>query len=142
MVQDYTAANTFTPRPLTTTGTYRFEVDVRDASATSSYDATASQSYFVSGCTAATLTPSTPSPHRRGDSIELTATASCPATPAFRFLVRAPGGAWRTVQDYSASNVFAWVPRAAGTYALEVDVRDHGATTAYEAVSDITYSVD
>jgi YXYXY domain-containing protein len=141
MVQDFATANTFTAKPLATSGIFKFEVDARDASATSSYDATASRSYLVAGCHAATLQASPPSPHVRGASIELTAAASCPTTPAYRFLVRPPGGSWRTVQDYSASGQFSWTPRAAGTYSLEVDVRDQGATAAYEAVSDLTYTV-
>jgi len=141
MVQEYGAGNTFTSKPLGATGTYKFEVDVRDASSAQSYDATTTGTYTVAGCAGATLTPSTPSPHRRGASIELTATATCPAAPAFRFLVRAPGGSWRVVQDYSANRVFAWTPDRAGTYSLEVDVRDQGATAAYEAVSNLTYTV-
>ncbi|HEV8597228.1 MAG TPA: hypothetical protein VGR23_05860 [Candidatus Dormibacteraeota bacterium] len=47
----------------------------------------------------------------------------------------------RIVRDYSTSNTFGWTPSTAGTYALEVDVRDQGATSSYERVSNIFYTI-
>ena len=60
----------------------------------------------------------------------LTATATCPGTANYRFLVN--GG---VVQGYGPANTFAWSTTglAQGTYSLEVDVRDQGSGGGYEA---------
>jgi len=55
--------------------------------------------------------------------------------------VRTPGGSWRIVRDYSTASTFGWTPATAGTYSLEVDVRDQGATAGYETVANISYGV-
>jgi len=53
--------------------------------------------------------------------------------------VRTPGGSWRIVRDYSTASTFGWTPATAGTYSLEVDVRDQGATAVYETVANATF---
>jgi hypothetical protein len=47
------------------------------------------------------------------------------------------------VQDYSASNTFAWTPTAfdVGAYTLEVWVRNFGSPAAYDAWSDTTFTI-
>ena len=47
------------------------------------------------------------------------------------------------MQDYSASSAYSWntVGMALGSYGLEVDVRDQGATAAYERVGNLSYSL-
>ncbi|HEY3195179.1 MAG TPA: triple tyrosine motif-containing protein, partial [Candidatus Dormibacteraeota bacterium] len=78
-------------------------------------------------------------PH--GTTVTLTATSTCPGPqPVYRFWIKAPGGGWTIVQDYSTSNTFTWVtPATPGTYYLEVDVRNLGGTDTYEKVANITY---
>jgi Cysteine-rich secretory protein family len=141
MRQDYSASNTFAWSGTGQAGTYGIEVDVRDQLASVSYDTVRNITYVVTGCTAATLaaTPANSAP--RGTAVSLAATATCPGTPTYKFWIKAPGGAWTAAQQYSTSSTYAWMPTSAGTYYLEVDVRDQGAKDAYEKVSNLTYVV-
>jgi hypothetical protein len=61
-------------------------------------------------------------------------------TPEYRFWVRAPGGSWTIVQDYGTSSTFSWTPSAAGTYQIEVDIRNHGSSASYETVANLTFA--
>jgi len=148
IVQDYTAAmnmvGTFSwAPPAGARGTYRFEVDVRDASRSSvAYDRVANMSYTIGDCIAAGISTSPASPSNPGTAVTLSGSAVCPGTPAYRFWIRAPGGVWKIVQDYSSTSTYAWTAGAAfGTYALEVDVRNAGSTLAYAAVANASYRV-
>jgi hypothetical protein len=53
--------------------------------------------------------------------------------------VRAPGGAWQIARDYSTTSGLTWFPTVAGTYGLEVDVRNQNATSSYEVVWNLTF---
>ena len=141
MVQDYSPAKAYSWTPPSKVGVYKFEVDVRDSSQNSAYDAIANTAFTVTGCTSAKLSISRPAPQRRGTTITLSASANCPGTAMYRFWVRSQGGPWRTVRDYSPRSTFVWTPAAAGTYELEVDVRDQRSSAAYEAVSNLAYRV-
>jgi hypothetical protein len=136
--QDYGTANTFTWTGTGLGGAYGVEVDVRDQSETVSYDAVKNANYLLNGCTAASLSANPPTA-AHGSSVALTAIASCPGTPTYRFWAKAPGGIWTVIQDYGTSNTMSWIPAAAGTYSLEVDVRDQGGTDTYEKVNNIPY---
>jgi len=120
-------------------GTVYFGVWVRDASSLSTVDAFASTA--VTGCAAAALSAAPASPQVHGTQVVLTGGATCLGTPEYRFWVRAPGGSWTIVQDYSPASTFTWTPATAGTYQLEVDVRDHGAGATYETVANISFVV-
>jgi len=141
MVQDYGAATTHLWSQTGLVGSYGVEVDVRDASETTVYDVVANGVYMVNGCSAAGLTANPPNTAAHGTTITLTGSSTCPATPTYRFCIRAPGGAWQVVQDYGTGNAFMWTPATAGSYSLEVDVRDQNATDSYEKVANITYLV-
>ena len=141
IVQDYSPATTHVWAQTGLAGSYALEVDIRDASESTPYDRVFNLTYVVNGCSAASISANPSSPQARGTAITLTGGATCPGTATYRFWVRAPGGAWRIARDYSTSNTFAWTPASAGTYYLEVDVRDQNATATYEAVSNITYGV-
>src|SRR5438045_8232579 len=68
-------------------------------------------------------------------------TRGCP-TPQYRFWISPPGQLWSIVQDYSATNTYAWTTTgAAGTYRLEVDVRDQTSSVSYEKAANITYTL-
>jgi N-acetyl-anhydromuramyl-L-alanine amidase AmpD len=142
VAQNYSASNTFNWNASGAPGTYRIEVDVRDANSTASYDAVNWLSYALAGCTAAHLTTDKTSPQLTGTaSVTLTGTPTCPATADYRFWIRPPGGSWTVVQNYSSSANYTWntASLAPGTYSLEVDVRDHGSTSSYEAVYNATF---
>jgi hypothetical protein len=143
IVQDYSSTSTYNWSSPSTgaTGTYRLEVDVRNAGEVVAYDRVANITYALTGCAVAGLTASPVSPGKSGATVQLTASATCPGTPTYRYWVRAPGDRWRIYQEYPSSNTFNWntIGAAYGTYALEVDVRDQGATDAYEVVFNTTY---
>jgi hypothetical protein len=141
MVQDYSAATTHSWPQTGLAGSYSLEVDVRDASESTVYDAVANGTYVVNGCSAAGLSANPPNTAGHGTTITLTATSTCPGTATYKFWIKAPGGSWTVVQPYGLGNTFSWTPATAGTYSLEVDVRDQGGTDSYEKVANITYSV-
>jgi P2-related tail formation protein len=139
IVQAYGTTNTFSwntsGRPA---GTYSLEVDVRNQGSTLGYETYAIRSFTLAGCTAATLSATPSGSAKTGTTVTLTATATCPGTPEYRFLVGST-----VVQAYSTTNTFAWdtTGRTAGGYQLEVDVRDQGSGSGYEAWSIITYTL-
>ena len=136
MKEDYSATNTFSwDTSGLRAGTYGIEVDVRDASSSAAYDHVANLTYALSGCTAASLGASPSASAAAGTTVVLTATAACPGTSTYRFLVNGV-----VVQDYGTTNTFSWntTGKATGSYQLEVDVRDQGAG-GYQAWSIIAY---
>jgi hypothetical protein len=146
MVQDYGTANTYTWTQTGLAGTYKTEVDVRDASESTAYDVVFNLTYVVSGCTAAALTANPANTAARNATVTFTASATCLGTPTYKFWIKAPNGAWTVVQNYSTSNTFSWTSTsspintsAPGTYLLEVDIRNQGGTDSYETVKGITY---
>src|SRR4029077_5630539 len=82
IVQDYSAITTFTWRSSGGAGSYRFEVDVRDATEGTVYDVVANATYVLqsaSACTAAVLTEMPTSPGGTGTSVTLGGSSStCP----------------------------------------------------------------
>ncbi|HEV2035670.1 MAG TPA: hypothetical protein VGU71_16005 [Candidatus Dormibacteraeota bacterium] len=146
IVQDYSPTNTFVWKTPATglKGIYRIEADFRDASSSIDHDAAANTTYTLNACTVAGLTASPPSPaYAPGQSggITLTGTSTCPGTATYKFWVLPPGGSWTVLRDYLTSNTYSWnvLSLPAGTYGLEVDVRDQGATDTYEVVHNIQY---
>jgi N-acetylmuramoyl-L-alanine amidase/Y_Y_Y domain len=142
MVQNYGASSTYnwnTSR--LAPGTYSLEVDVRDRGSSAAYETVATTTFTLGRCISASMTPDKASPQPVGTTITFTGSATCVGTPQYRFWVKAPGGAWTIAQDYGSSNTFAWntAGNSAGTYQLEVDVRNAGSTAIYEAVSNSTY---
>jgi hypothetical protein len=143
MVQDYSAGSTFTWNTNGyAAGAYGVEVDVRDQSSSASYDHVANIAYTLGGCTSAHLATDKASPQQTGATILLTASAACPGTAEYRFWV-GRDGMWTIVQDFGASNTFSWntTGKLQGTYGLEVDVRDHGSTSVYEAVANVYFTL-
>src|SRR2546423_13580262 len=76
--------------------------------------------------------PGKAAPQPPGGAILVPGSATCPATPEYRFLV---GGV--VVQNYSTANTYTWNTsgKPFGTYQLEVDVRAQGSTVGYDAWS-------
>jgi hypothetical protein len=142
IVQDYTNGSpTFVWTGSSTPGLFRFEVDARQSNETVPYDAVALISYQVNGCTGTSITANPHSPQLPGGSVVVSGTPTCPGTPTYRFWVKAPGGSWQVKQEYSSNATFTWntAGLAIGTYGLEIDVRDQGASSAYEATANMTY---
>src|SRR5919109_3678905 len=121
-------------------GTYTESVHVRDATSSASYDAYLSPpaTYILSAgaaCTSVTETASPASPQNLGASVKFTATASSCPNPTYEFWLLAPGGGWAVTQAYGTANTWTWntTGLAAGTYTLNVYVRQNGSTTDPEA---------
>jgi hypothetical protein len=103
-----------------------------------------SQISYVGGpCTAAGISALPASPHAASGTTVVTGTATCPGIANFRFWVRTPDGVWTMRQDYTATNTFNWNINglAAGSYGLEVDVRNQGDTVVYDKVANLTYQI-
>ena len=139
VVQNYGPSNQYTWTQTGTIGSYALEVDVRSAGSTAAYDDVDNLTYVTTGCSAASISANPASPQPHGAAITLGGSATCLGTPTFRFWVRPAGGAWAIARDYSTSSSFTWTPATAGTYYLEVDVRDQNANASYEAVSNTTF---
>jgi hypothetical protein len=121
------------------------EVDVRDASETTSYDAVSNLTFTLTGCTVAGLTGAPPSPSVTGaGDVVLTATSTCPRAATYRFWILDAGGThWSIVQDFSTTATYTWkaANQRMGTAKIEVDVRDQGSLEVYEAVTQgLTYT--
>jgi hypothetical protein len=144
IVQDYGAANSYALTATGAAGTYRAEVDVRDATSTAPYDHVANSAYVLTACGGARLATSMPTPQPVGSIIVLNGSASCLAAPTYRFWVRPPGGAWVIARDYSTAATYSWntTGLARGVYGLEVDARDQGSTAPYETVANLSFLVD
>ncbi|HEV2035688.1 MAG TPA: glycosyl hydrolase family 18 protein [Candidatus Dormibacteraeota bacterium] len=141
IAQDYGSPSTFKWLASGDPGVYGVEVDVRDASRPVPYDFVANVSYTLTACTGATLTTDVAPPQVPGATVTLTAGATCPRTPEFRFWVKPPGGTWGVVQDFGGAKTFAWhTSNPGGSYGLEVDVRDQGAIR-YETTASLSFGL-
>jgi len=143
ILQDYSAASTLSWNTAGyPAGTYGIEVDVRNQGSKAAYDRVANITYSLVGCSAARLSAGMVSPESPGVTVLLAGSASCPGTPEYRFWT-GQNGAWTIVQDFGSGSSWSWVTsgKLQGTYGLEVDVRDHGSTTAYETVANRTFTL-
>jgi hypothetical protein len=144
IVQDFSPTSTYS---LNTSGkpsgAYGLEVDVRNQGSTAVYETVANLNYLIDACTGAKLTTNVASPQARGTTIVLTGSATCLGTPQYRFWLRPSNGAWAIVQDYNPSSMYGWntTGLTAGTYYLEVDIRDTGSSAVYETVANITFAI-
>jgi hypothetical protein len=132
-------------------GLYQIGLWAKQAGSLKKFDAFADITYtivVVSGttrCQAANITPPSPlSPSDAGTTVTLTAgtpVAGC-SNPRFKWLVRDTAGLWHVLADYPvATNTFNWTFSTAGTFLLEVQVRQSGSLAGYEAYSYITYTL-
>ncbi len=122
------------------TGTYQFDIWVRQLGSTASYEAHISPNptYTVQtgpACTAVTLTFNPASPQPAGTSVQLSAAATGCPNAQYEFWVQAPGGAWVVLQGWGSSSSATWntTGLARGTYLFDVWVRQNGSTAQYEA---------
>src|SRR5205823_3893339 len=141
VAQRYSTTRTFTWSGSGVPASVGIEADVIQQTSSVGYDAVKNLTYVVKGCSGASLTTNSQSPQQAGTTVILTASSTCPGPPEYRFWVQPPGGSWGIVQDYSTAGTYTWntTGKAQGSYGLEVDVRDQGATGTYEKVSNITY---
>jgi hypothetical protein len=116
-------------------GRYDVVVYARAAGNLSTYEAAGSSAHNVGAvCSAATLGAAPGD----GTSVNLTATATCPAglTPEYQFFARAPGAtAYTELGRYGSAPTFRWETAglASGRWDLRVFVRAAGHTSTYES---------
>ena len=143
VVQGYTAGATYGWSSTgMAAGALQLEVDVRDQNSSSSYDGWAQIPYTLNACSTAHVTAGQTSPQPAGTTIALNATATCPGTPEYRFMV-GHAGVWTVVRAYGTAATYSWPTAGAssGAYTLEVDVRNQGSTLGYETWSQTAFAL-
>jgi C1A family cysteine protease len=131
VVQAWSTASTWSWTP-SSAGTYYVEVWVRDGLHSGSWDAywhsdqyviqvSSNQPPSIAGFSADKL-----SPQQVGTVVMWTASASDPDGDAvqYQFWLYDSVGGWRVVQAWSTASTWSWTPSSAGTYYVEVWVRD------------------
>lgn len=133
--------------PANAPGLHYFEVWIRAAGSTASYEAYASLYYSLQAsapCTGATLSFSPVGHAPSGTVVNLTASASGCGSPTYRFLALLPTGTWQEIQGWTSSPTAAWntglLP--AGSYYVEVWTRAADSTAQYEAYRSGYYTLD
>ena len=137
IVQDYSAANTYTWTPTgTDAGQHAVVVWVKNASSGAAYDAwTITPNFQINTLvTIGSLTANRGFPAPSGTTITWTASASGPATLQYRFW-RKDSGVWSMVRDYSTANSYSWTPAVgdAGTHAVIVWVKSSTSAASWDA---------
>ena len=140
MVRDFAAVNTYSWTPgLGDVGRYALQVWVRSAGSTAPHDGWTSTPYFniiTPPVTINSLTTSVTFPSFVGTPVTWTAAASGGTGPLeYQFWRYKQGVGWSIGQPYGGANTFTWTPAAndAGTYAIQVWVRQTGSVAAYDA---------
>src|SRR4029077_2356469 len=98
--------------------------------------------FEITACSGGAISVSPASPQMPGTTIQVTASATCPGTAQFRYVVKKPDGT-ATIQDYGASTTYSWNTTGLpyGSYTLEADARDVGGTTLYETKATATFAL-
>jgi Subtilase family/Bacterial pre-peptidase C-terminal domain len=140
MIRDYSPSNIFIWTPLAgDAGRYQLQVFVRSAGSTAAYDAWAGTTSFdivVPPVVVTSLTSNVSFPAIVGTPITWAASAVGGATSLqYQFLRYKQGSGWTIVQPYSGATTFSWTPSGsdAGTYAIQVWVRQFGSSATYDA---------
>lgn len=141
ITQDFSATNTLVWTPALS-GAYDILVDVRNAGSTALREASTKIFYYQvlpSAATGVTVTSDKSSPVSLGNTITYTALGQGGSgSYEYRFWINS-GSGFTIVQEYSATNTFAWTPVVTGAYDLLVDVRSAGSTAQREASTKIFY---
>jgi hypothetical protein len=147
VVRSYSTTNTWTWNTTGyTAGAYMIEVDVRSAGSSAAYEAYKAISYSLvtsSPATGATLTAGPASPQPIGTQVTFTAGGiGGSGSYEYKFIL-INGSTGTKVQNYSPTNAWTWntAGYAAGSYKVEVDVRNAGSSAAYEAYKTISYAL-
>lgn len=122
-------ACTWTP---TTAGMYTLQVLAMNADSLSPPDATYEVAYQVAmPVTAVTLTTSPRTPVGIGTPVTLTAKPQGGGTLLYWFRVQR-GTTWTSLQAYETGNTCQWTPPAAGSYTLQVLVKEAASRRSYD----------
>jgi len=145
IVQNYSATNTWTWNTNgVAAGSYDVLVYVRNSGSGAAYEALNSLTYVLlasSPATGATIAPDIASPQVIGNNPTFTAGGvGGSGSYEYKFWLKT-NGVWAMVRDYSKTNTWTWNTSAtlAGTYGVQVQVRNAGSSAKYEAVKTMSY---
>jgi hypothetical protein len=125
-------------------GSHIFSVWIRDGMSAGTtcnpgmgcYDTYGNTTYTitVATCTGPRASAAPASQQVVGNTVTITASASCP-NPRYEFWLRPYSGSWTIVQQYSSSNTFYWqtISFNPGTYYYSVWARDSSSTADYDS---------
>jgi len=148
IMQDYSSTNTWTwDTSGMPGGIYTVQVWVRNTGSDYGYEALKSLSYVILAdppATSATLSPGVASPQIIGNN-DITFTAGGIGGTGryeYKFWLKT-NGVWAAVQDYSPTNIWTWNTSAAtaGSYGVQVFVRNSGSKAKYEVVKTVSYAL-
>jgi photosystem II stability/assembly factor-like uncharacterized protein len=107
------------------------------------HDAIGSATATLTGCTSATLMPSSGS-GAAGTSVLFTASSAGCASPVYEFWLQYPDGSWHLMRTFSSTTSWTWDSTgfAKGTYTIHVWANNQGAdTSTNETYGSATYSL-
>jgi len=128
-------------------GTYSLQLFVRNAGSNAQFEAIKTARYIIlasSPATGATLNFTTPSPQVTGTHVFFEAGGSGGSgSYEYKLLVKL-GAVWTSVREYSTVAAIEWdtTGLAAGTYSLQVQVRNVGSPLSYEAFKNYSYIIN
>jgi hypothetical protein len=135
----YSTTNTWVWTP-SQTGTYTVQVWVRNNGSVAAYDAWAGSGSFTITSSGGPLIISSFSatplpPQKAGTTMVWTAMATGGVAPLqyALYLYSSSTNSWTLAQAYSTSNTWSWTPAQAGTYEVQVWVRNNGSGNPFDA---------
>jgi hypothetical protein len=125
-------------------GTYTIHVWANNAGdPTATFEVLASSTVTLTGCSAASVTPSFGS-SSAGSSITFNVSSfGCP-NPVYEFWLQGPDGKWHSKQAFSPTASWLWTTTgyAKGAYNIHVWANNQGANTGtYEVIGPATYTL-
>jgi hypothetical protein len=147
-VQAYSTTNTWTWNTTNAAaGTYQVQVRVRNVGSGVLYDVLKTVDYAITlpPVTDATLSPNPVSPQTAGVSVAFTAQGvGGTGVYEYQFRFKSSTTSWTEVQAYSTTNVWNWDTTgvAAGTYQVQVRVRNNGSGVLYDVYKQISYTIN
>lgn len=151
-IQPYSATNVYSWNTAGQTGSWDFQVDVRNQGATVAQEASSTLTYVVTptdadaaaAATGVTVTTDLPSPQAPGVAVRFAAQATGPADAyEYAYWQRpATGGAWTLVRGYASAADWTWDTTGMdGAYLVVVYTRAVGSTAGYEATTDLIFTI-
>jgi hypothetical protein len=147
IVQDYSAASTYTWTPVDSgdVGTHAIQVWVRSAGSSATYEAWQTTGYFAvnrNPVSSVSVTSDAVFPVPSGSIVHWTAAASGGISPQYKFWIFRDGAGWSVLRDWASPSTVTWTPAQDGQYALQVWARSNGSSVNYDTwISTGTFTV-
>ena len=133
VISDYSENNiaTFTPK---SAGTYAVQVDVKNKNSNKNYDDVWSKLIEVNELIDVKINEVNISgKHQVNSPINIEVDTNLKKDTLYRIWIRENGN-WRVISDYSEKNTATYTPKTAGTYAVQVDVKNKYSNNNYDDV--------